>query len=106
MRGALSKGLGGQLSYNLLLESKLHTSFNGDSPPLLPVNPTGCRYVSVLFFLFVASCKLQHFYRSAKLRKAAPISCKVTSLLVGNGVNHSYRYEFSLVFFDLFLILL
>jgi hypothetical protein len=38
----------------------------------------------------------------AKLQKAAPISCKVTLLLVGNGVNHcSYRYNFSLVCFDL-----
>jgi hypothetical protein len=38
----------------------------------------------------------------AKLQTAAPIGCKATSILVGNGVNHSYRYNFSLVFFDLF----
>jgi len=42
----------------------------------------------------------------AKLRKAAPIGRKVTLLLVGNGVNHSYRYEFSPVLFDSFFILL
>ena len=40
---------------------------------------------------------------SAKLRKAAPIGRKVTLLLLGNGVNHSYRYEFSPVFLILFL---